>query len=83
MSVYGLLMEGHVVRSGDVLDDAEGKTKYTVIDINPDNITIEWDSIYTGGIKQATIPPSSWGDVTVVNLKGLDDPNLMFKLRRK
>ena len=83
MGKYGLLIEGYPVVEGDTLDDEQGKTKYTIVEINPNNIIIEWETS-DNLVHRTSIPPSSWDSAVVINLEDYrDDPNLMFKLRRK
>lgn len=81
MSRYGLLIEGYLVMPGDVLDDREGKTKYTILCIGPKSITIEWE--FASAIRKADVPPSSWQGATIVDLEESDDPNVAFKLRKR
>lgn len=83
MGKYALLIGGFPVIEGDALDDEEGKVKYTVVDINPNNVIIEWET-GDGSVNRTSVPPSSWDDVAVIDLEDYgNDPNLMFKLRRK
>lgn len=81
MSKYGLLIEEYLVMPGDVLDDEEGKTKYTILHITPKSITIEWE--FAGVVKKSDVPPSSWRGAIVIDLEESDDPNVAFKLRKR